>query len=190
MDSQLGTNADAELLSNLADRVPPHGGIRTHCLPLDESDFLVAEIAKMLEGQVRGARVVQDDVGQAFDPLVAGDGDRRESKLFGERCVSGDEALDSTRQKHLRVSLQELRILTMDYGEEEIIVLAQVFFDAADHHRSVRVADFFGDHANRVSALQAQRAGKKVRPVIERLRGFDDAILCVRGDGTCGGRVV
>jgi len=78
----------------------------------------------------------------------------------------------------------------MDHGEEEIIVLAQIFFDAADHHRSIGVADFFGDHANRVGAFQAQSSSKEVGPIIERLRGFDDAILCMLGNGTRRGGVV
>jgi len=42
---------------------------------------LVAEIAKMFEGQVRGTRVVQDDVGQAFDAAMAGDGHGRQSSF-------------------------------------------------------------------------------------------------------------
>ena len=110
---------------------------------------------------MRGARVVQDNVGQAFDAPMACDGDSRQGKFFTERCVGGDEALDATRQKHLRVGLQELRIMPMDHGEEEIIVLAQKFFDAANHHRAVGVANFFGDHANGVGTFQAQSAGKK-----------------------------
>src|SRR5882762_11962475 len=190
LDGQLGTNANAELLRYLADRVPTHAGIRTHGLASNEGDFLVTEIAKMFEGQVRGARVVQDDVGQAFDAAMARDGDGRESKLFAERCVRGDEPLDASRQKHLRVGLQEFRIVTVDHGEEEIIVLAQIFFDSANHHRAVGVANFFGDHANGVGTFQAQSASKKVGAVIERLGGFNDAIFCVLGKGARGGRVV
>jgi len=52
--------------------------------------------------------------------------------------------------------------MPVDHGEEEIIVLAQKFFDAADHHRAVGVANFFGNHANRVSPFQSQGAGKKL----------------------------
>ena len=123
LDGQLGTNANAELLSDFADRVPTHAGIRTHGLPPNEGDFLMAEIAKMFECQPRGARVIQNDVGHPFDAPMACDGDSRQSKFFTERCVGGDEALDATRQKHLRVGLQELRIMAVDHRQEEIIVL-------------------------------------------------------------------
>ena len=80
--------------------------------------------------------------------------------------------------------------MAVDHGEEEIIVLAQVFFDPADHHRAVGVANFFGDHPDGISSFQSQSACKKVRPVVERFRSFDDAILGVLGDGTRGRRVV
>ena len=41
----------------------------------------------------------------------------------------------------------------MDHGEEEIIVLAQILFDAADYQGAIRVADFFGDYANGIGSL-------------------------------------
>jgi hypothetical protein len=190
LNGQLGTDSNADLLGHLADCVPTYGGIRTDGLSFDERDFLVTKIAKMFEGQPRGTLVIQDDVGQAFDSLMPCDRDSRQTKFLLDGRVGGDEALDASRQKHLRVGLQELWIVPVDHGEEKIIVFAQIFFDAADHHRAIGVADFFGDHANRIGSLQAQCAGKKVRPVIECLRGFDDAILCVRGDGTRRGRIV
>jgi len=80
--------------------------------------------------------------------------------------------------------------MAVDHSEEEIIVLAQVFFDPADHHRAVGVANFFGDYANGIRSFQTQSARKKVRPVVERFRSFDDAILGVLGDGTRGRGVV
>src|SRR6266699_6649915 len=80
--------------------------------------------------------------------------------------------------------------MTVDHRQEEIIVLAQIFFDAADHHRAVGVPDFFGNYADCISSLQAQGASKKVRTIIERLRGFDDAILGVLGNGTRRSRVI
>src|SRR5205807_6109801 len=80
--------------------------------------------------------------------------------------------------------------MPVDHRQEEIIALAQIFFDTADHQRAVGVANFFGDHADCVSSFQAQSARKKVRPVIERFRGFDDAILGVLGNGTRRSRVI
>ena len=43
--------------------------------------------------------------------------------------------------------------MAVNHGEEEIIVLAQIFFDTADHHRAVGVANFLGDHADRISSV-------------------------------------
>src|SRR6266581_5804836 len=180
LDGQLGTNANTELLGHFADRAPTHRGIRTHRLPSNEGDFLVAQIAKMFQCQPRGPRVVQDDVGYAIDELMSRHGNGRQGNLLSDRSVRSDETLDATRQKHLRIGLQELRIMPVDHRQEEIIVLAQIFFDAADHHRAVGVPDFFGNYADCISSLQAQGASKKVRTIIERLRGFDDAIFCVR----------
>src|SRR6266851_1683157 len=190
LDGQFGANANAELLGHKADRVPTNGGIRTDGLTSNEGDFLVPKIAKMFEGQPRGALVVQDDVGHAIDALVPCDRDGWQSKPLRDGRVRGDEALHAARQKHLRVGLQEPGIMPVDYGEEEIIVLAQEFFNAADYHRAIGVADFFGDHANRIGSLQAQGACKKVRPVIECFCSFDDAAFCMRGNGTGGGRIV
>ncbi len=167
LDGQLGTDSNVELLRHLADRVPTRGRIRTDGLAFDKGDFFVTEIAKVLERQPRGALVIQDDVGQAFDALMPCDRDGRQRKLLHQGRVGGDEALHASRQKHLRVGLQQLWIMPMDHSEEEIIILAQVFFDAANDHRAIRVADFFGDHANGIGSLQAQGARKKVRPVIQ-----------------------
>jgi len=125
LDGQLGTNTNAELLRNLADRVPTHGGIRTHGLSLNEGDILVTKIAKMFEGQPRRTRVVENDVGHAIDTLMPRHGDGRQSQFLREGGIRGDEALHASRQKHLRVGLQELRVMPVDHGEEEIIVLAQ-----------------------------------------------------------------
>src|SRR5207244_7008556 len=80
--------------------------------------------------------------------------------------------------------------MPVDHGEEKIIILAQIFFNTADHHRAVGVANFFGDYANGISSFQSQSACKKIRPVVERFRSLDDAILGLLGDGTrCGGVV-
>src|SRR5439155_26908024 len=47
-----------------------------------------------------------------------------------------------------------------------------------------------GDHPDGISSFQSQSACKKIRPVVERFRSLNDAILGVLGDGTrCGGVV-
>jgi len=93
---------------------PAHAGIRTHGLASNEGDFLVPRSRRCSRAR-RGTRVVQDDVGQAFDAAMARDGHGRQSKLFAEGGVRGNEAFDASGQKHLRVGLQELWIVTVDY---------------------------------------------------------------------------
>jgi len=51
--------------------------------------------------------------------------------------------------------------MPVDHGKEKIIVLAQVSFDAADHHRAVRVAYFLGDDADGIGSFEAQGASEK-----------------------------
>src|SRR5260370_22900056 len=79
--------------------------------------------------------------------------------------------------------LQQLWIMPVDYRKKEVIILSQIFLDAADHHCAVHIANLFGDHSDRVGSPQAQGAGKKVGPVIQHLRRFDNAILCMLRDG-------
>ena len=98
LNGQFGTNANAELLRHLTDRVPTHRGIRTHGLPSNEGDFFMPEIAKMFERQPRGTCVVQYDVGQAFDALMPCHRNGGQSKLLRERRIRGDESFDAARQ--------------------------------------------------------------------------------------------
>src|SRR2546428_1429972 len=70
LDSQLGANANFELLCYFADSAPTHSGIRADGLTLDEGDFFVTEIAKMFQGQPCGALVIEDDVGHVFDAFM------------------------------------------------------------------------------------------------------------------------
>src|SRR6266567_8293557 len=79
--------------------------------------------------------------------------------------------------------LQQLWIMPVDHRKKEIIILSQIFLDAADHHCAVYIANLFGDHSDRVGSPQAQGTGKKIGPVIQRSRRFDNAILCMLRDG-------
>jgi hypothetical protein len=51
--------------------------------------------------------------------------------------------------------MEQLLVVTVNYSEEEKIMLAKIFLDAADDHGTVRVANLFRYNTNRVSALQA-----------------------------------
>ena len=67
--------------------------------------------------------------------------------------------------------------MTVNYGQKKVVVFSQVFFNPANHHGAVGIANLFGNHADRISPTQAQRARKKVGPVVQSLRRFDDAVL-------------
>src|SRR5579862_1694478 len=62
-------------------------------------------------------------------------------------------------------------------GQEEIISLSEVLLDSADNRGAVRVADFFRNYTDRVSALVAKRAGEEVGTVIQFLGCGMDAVL-------------
>src|SRR5215469_5485941 len=80
--------------------------------------------------------------------------------------------------------------MTVNDRQEEVIVLSQVFFNPADDHGAVGIANLFGDHANGVGPLQAQSSREEVWPVVQRLCCFNNAVLGVVRDGTCSGGVV
>src|ERR1700736_899604 len=103
-------------------------------------------------------------------------------------CVRSDESLYTARKKHLRVSVQKLLVMPVDYRQKEEIVLPQIFFNTADDHRSIRVANLLSDNSNGIGALQAKGAGKIIGPVIQFLGGRQDPLLGACGDGSrCGG---
>lgn len=61
--------------------------------------------------------------------------------------------------------------------QKEIIFLRQVRFNAADDCRAIRVANLFANHPDRISALVAQRAREKIRPVVQLFGGRVNSIL-------------
>ena len=97
---------------------------------------------------------------------------------------------DSAGLQDVRILPQQLRVVMVDNGHEEVLVLAESGFDAADHHAAVGIADFRGDDADRECALLAQRTGEEVRVIIEFARRGDNAVLGVLGNGFRVGRIV
>ena len=159
-------------------------------MTFQEGDLFVSQFHEMGKCEPRRKFVIQDNVCDAFDADVSGDRDGGEPEFFRDRSVGGNETLDTTRHEHLRIGVEKLRIVAVDHGEKEEIVLSQIFFDPADDQGSVSVADFFGNDTNRVGALEAERAGEIVGTIIEVLGGLDDALLGALGDGAGGRGVV
>ena len=137
-----------------------------------------------------GALVVQHDIGYALQLLVTSNGYGWQCQFFGKGCVSSDEALNASRQEHLRVGLKQFRVVPVDYRQEEVVVPSQVFFNATDHHGAVGVANLFSDDPNRVSSLESQGSREEVGPVVESLRRLDNAILGVFGNRAGSRRVI
>lgn len=144
----------------------------------------------MLEGQASGTLVIQDNVRYSLDVPMPRDGYGRQRHLLVQRSVGRDEDFHTPCQKHLRVCLKQLGIVPVNHGQEKIVVLSQIFFNPANDHGALRIANLLGDDANRVSSLQAQSARKEVWPIVQHLRCLDDAILGVFRDGTCRRGVV
>jgi hypothetical protein len=127
---------------------------------------------------------VENDVGDSFHSFVAGYCDGRSSQVVFDRHVGRDEAFDATSQQHLRICLQHSLIVAVNYGEEKIIVPAQVFFHPADDHGPVRIAYFLSNYAYCVGALQAQRAREVIGAIVQLTRRGYDAFLGVLRDGS------
>jgi len=101
----------------------------------------------------------------------------------------------------LCIGVKQLLIVTVNHGEEEKIMFAKIFFNAADNHGPVSVANLFCDNTNRVSALQTQRAGKIIGAIVQLFGGGQDPLLGSFGDrsrcsgviesrGNCTGRQI
>ena len=144
----------------------------------------------MLKDESCGVVVIEDDVGDVGDVLMAGDGNGRNSVLLVNRGVNGNDAFDAAGEKQLEIRAHEFVVMVVGDGEEEEIVLAEEGFDTADDCCAVGIADFLGDHADGVAALDAERTREEIRTIVELVSGLEDAVAGVFGDGAGGGRIV
>ena len=72
---------------------------------------------------------------------------------------------------------QQHRIMPVHHCQKEVLSLSQVLLNPADDRRAVGIADLLGNYPDRVRALVAQRARKKIGPVIEFLGCRVDSVL-------------
>ncbi len=75
-------------------------------------------------------------------------------------------------------------------SEKEEFIFAKVRFDAANDEATVSIADFFGNNADGVGALNTERARQEVGAIIQHPGSFENSLAGVFRDGTCSGGIV
>ena len=136
----------------------------------------------MLKDEPCGVVVIEDDVGDVGDVLMAGDGNGRNIVLLVKGGVNGNDALDAAREKQLGIRAHEFVVMAVDDGEKEKIVLAEEGFDTADDSGAVDIADFLGDDAHGVAALDAERTREEIRAIVELVSRLEDAVFRAFGN--------
>jgi len=190
LEDEFRVDGEIQFGGNFLDSVPARGGVRTGGRPTEKSDLSVAKVEEMLKDEPCGAMVIEDDVGDVGDVLMAGDGNGRKSGLLVNGGVNGNDAFGAAGEKQLGIGADEVVVMAVDDGEEKEIVFAEDGFDTADDRGAVGIADFLGDDADGVAALDAERTREEIRTIVELASGLEDAVAGVFGDAACGGRIV
>src|SRR5215212_4811491 len=121
--------------------------------------------------------MIEHDVRQSLNIVMAGYRRDRQWQQVAAWSVNGDDAVNATIQKQLRVFVQQVRLMTMAGDDIKIARLQQLLFDSAHDFGSVAAADFRHQHSERMAAPRAKAAREKMRAVVEAASGFKDAIL-------------
>src|SRR5215468_6190964 len=120
----------------------------------------------MLQGQMCRSAMVKHHVCYARKPAMSRHRNRWQRKWFSQARIHSDESLHSTLQEQMGVPVQQLHIVAVHYREKEVVLAAQVFFDTADHHGAVGVANLLGYHVNGIGAFLAQGTSEIVGPIV------------------------
>src|SRR5215470_5265848 len=126
--------------------------------------------------------MVEHDVDDALDVVVAGDGDNWHGEVQVPRSIDGDQSVDGALEKHARVLVDEVGAVAMAGDKVEVAFLQKIIFDAAHDGGGISVADLRDDDTDGEAALRAQGAGKKVGTVFEFSGGGENAVLRLLGD--------
>src|SRR5262252_10307335 len=102
--------------------------------------------------------MVEHDVDDALDVVVAGNGDDGDGEIEAPGCIDGDQSVDGALQKHARVFVDQVGAVAMAGDEIKVAFLQEIVFDTAHDGGGVSVADFGNDHADGEAALRAQGA--------------------------------
>ena len=111
--------------------------------------------------------VIQHNISYPLDPAMAGNRYSRQRGFFSQESIHCDKTFHSSVLKHRRIGCEQFRIVTVSNGKEEKVLLSQITFDAADHERTVGVADFLHNHSNRVGTVHSQGAREEIRPIVQ-----------------------
>src|ERR1035438_1232901 len=109
----------------------------------------------MRQNQMGGLKVIESDIGDAFNLAMARNYDCGYPLGLVYRGIDGDKALDSPGEQDVRVLVQQSRIVMVHHRHEKILALAERRLDASDHYAAVSVSNFRGDHAHGKCALLA-----------------------------------
>src|SRR3989442_8295084 len=88
--NQLGGDLNSQMASGFFDVRPSLFGVGAEGLAFDERDLAMSQLKKMLEGELGGSLMVQNDVGHALHVVVARYSDDRHRQGEIPRRVDGD----------------------------------------------------------------------------------------------------
>src|SRR5215471_9317439 len=99
--------------------------------------------------------MIEDDVDDALDIVVAGDGDDGDGEVEMPGRVDGNQSVDGALEEHAGIFVDEVGAMAMAGDEVEVAFLKEVVFDAAHDGGGVSVADLGDDDADGEAALGA-----------------------------------
>lgn len=187
LGDEQGVHRQAGQLHSVADAGPAGLGVGREALALDECQVAVPETFQVIDGELGGAAVIEQDVGDALRLVVAGDGDGGDGRGVREECVDGDDGLDGALEQEALRALDRLRAMAVADEEVEEVGLEQLVLDAGQHGGGVALADFGDEDAHGLGAAIAEGPGVDVGAVVELAGGREDALLRGLRDGAGGG---
>ena len=190
-DDELGWDGQFEIAGNGHEAAPAIVGVGAVAPAAHESDFAVAELVEVTEGEFSSALLIKDDIGDAFDLAVAGDDNGGEnSNVFFESGINKDESFDGAIHEESRILLDEIGFTAVTRGEVEVAFFNEVLFDAAEDLHRVAVTEFGNEDTDGECLALAQGAREETGAVVEFGGSLNDAVTGFLGDGTDAGSVI
>src|ERR1700736_1043377 len=110
----------------------------------------------MLQCQYGCVLVVEDDICDPFYLPVSRYGHHWKGYRTRDTGIDRDESFYTSGRQDVQILLQPFLYVTVGHGHEQVFMLPQRGFDSADHHATVGVSYFLGDHPHHKSALVDQ----------------------------------
>jgi len=114
---------NSEVRGNRPNGFPANRGIGTEFLAFDKSYSTMAEIVQVLKGKHRGARMVENDIGDAGHFSMTRDGDGGNLQSLGDGRVHGNESFDGALLQEQRIFFEKIRAVAMAYHKLKIAFL-------------------------------------------------------------------